>query len=608
MSSTGEEYEGTTALMEDRKGRVWLGGRFGVACHDHDAGTHWIPPDFNRGQDLVISLREAPDGAIWMGTLSGYLHRLEDGKFQTAWRPGEGQAFPICALYFDALGGLWFSRFGDGLTRLKDGVAKHFGQSEDVPTATINGILEDAGLVWMTSKVGVYQITKGEMEAMAKGQWERVRWRHFTTKDGLPSNECHGERSQPSICATADGRVWVATTRGVAVVNPRLVPDLARGRAMIEEVHSLGEGNQNLTLLRDGGLPRTSGVNPMDIRVPPGRGSLVIRYTGIEFMEPSLVTFQYRLLGVDRDWVNAGDVRSAIYSALQPGDYRFELIAKNKSGERSEPAALSIRVLPFWWETRAFHWTFGVLLATVGPLIYWLRVRTLQRRHQLQRAFSQQLIEREELERKRVAQQVHDVLGHELLLLKTSAVQGANASEPNSMPQGQFERISTIASRALDETREISRRLRPVELDRLGLNHALESLLDSACSTAGLRVFKELDDLGSLLPVEFQLHIYRMAQEGLNNLMKHARATTVMFEIKRSGDWVRIRLEDDGVGFDPDFAHQNGGGMGLTGMEERARLLGGEFEVTSAPGKGTQIQVTIPIPSPSPNPSHLEAV
>lgn len=224
------------------------------------------------------------------------------------------------------------------------------------------------------------------------------------------------------------------------------------------------------------------------------------------------------------------------------------------------------------------------------------RVRWLQRRQRVQEAFSRQLIQREEDERKRVAQHVHDVLGHELVLLKNSALQATEQTATNPPVRDQFELLAALAGRALQEARDISHRLRPVELDRLGLNPALEALLHTAAAGTGLRIFKDLDDLGDRVPPEMQVHLYRFVQEGLNNVLKHARAATVMLELKHDGDQVRLQLSDDGAGFDPAALLERGGGLGLTGMDERVRLLGGQFEIVSTPGRGTRLRATVPLP------------
>lgn len=591
-----EGHNVTTALFEDRAGQVWLGGQHGLSRYDCTTGAvkTFVPPLFDRRKpDWVISIAEDREGAVWLGTRLGFLHRLKDDEFETfPVREGDS-THAVCALHFLRPDELWFARFGSGISRLKNGHLTHYTMADGMPTATINGILDDGrGFLWMTSKQGVYRISKQDFEAFAERKAGVFHWQRFTRKDGLPSDECHGEQNQPTLCQTADGRIWIPTVGGIGVIDPAALADADRpAPAIIQETQVISRGNRVLTLLTDGEF---DAAKPASLAIPAGANNVLIRYTGIDLSNPRKVSFKHRLIGSDPDWVDAGNGRMAIYSSLGPGTYRFELVAINGHGTASSPAVLGLRVLPLWWETRTFRGTMIGLLAAVGPAIYFFRVRWLKRRHRLQAAFSRQRIQHEEDERKRIAQQVHDILGHELLLLKNAAAQGEQRFERGSAPASHFGQISAIASRALQESRDIAHRLRPIELDRLGLQQALDALLDATAASSGLRVFREIEDVGLKLPDELQVHLYRIVQEGLNNILRHARATTVMFEFRRDGDRLQLHLGDDGVGFDPAAGGRRG--LGVTGMEERIQLVGGEFEITSAPGAGTHLRIRFPVP------------
>jgi signal transduction histidine kinase len=137
--------------------------------------------------------------------------------------------------------------------------------------------------------------------------------------------------------------------------------------------------------------------------------------------------------------------------------------------------------------------------------------------------------------------------------------------------------------------------LRPVELDRLGLAKALEAMLERIGSTTATRFSSELDDLGEMGNKESQIQLYRIAQEAINNVLKHAQAREVIMELKRERTALRLTVQDDGIGFDPELTAR-AGGFGLSGMSERARLIGGALSVKSASGKGCRLTVTVPWP------------
>ncbi|MBI2925441.1 MAG: hypothetical protein HYY24_07020 [Verrucomicrobia bacterium] len=596
FSAEAGKHAHTFSLFEDRSGRVWAGGEWGLSCYDHGTMRDYLPPQFAKEQfEWVNSLAEDSDSAIWLGTKLGFLHRFRNGEFSTLLKPDKDTQFPVCALHFHRPGELWMARFGFGLSRLKDGQFTDYTPAQGLPTSTINGILDDGrGFLWMTSKQGVFRISKTDFDLFAEHHTAGVRWERFTQKDGLPSVGCQGEQNKPSLCQTPDGRIWVPTIAGIGVIDPAtLTEPVPPAKALIEQVRLYRAGSPPQTMLAEGEF---NPLTPQRLTVPAGRKNLVIHYTGIDLTDPKKVRFKHRLTGLDHDWVEAGPGRTAIFAALRPGAYQFELIAINHRSIPSPPATLALQVLPTWWET----WTFRAVVAAVfllsGPIFYARRIKHLNRERAKQAEFTRRLIAREEAERKRIAHEIHDVLGHDLLLLKNSAAQGAAATGD---PQEQFDLISALATRTLEESRAITYRLRPVELERLGFNHALEAMIAKVAATAGLQVFKEVDDLAGVLSAELQLYVYRLVQEGFNNVLKHARASTVMLEVKRDGDQVRVRLEDNGVGFDPAApARAQSGGLGLAGIEERVKLIGGTFHLASVPSQGTRLHITVPLTPP----------
>jgi signal transduction histidine kinase len=157
--------------------------------------------------------------------------------------------------------------------------------------------------------------------------------------------------------------------------------------------------------------------------------------------------------------------------------------------------------------------------------------------------------------------------------------------------------ISAEASSAIEETRSIAYNLRPFQLDRLGLTKSIEGLIRTVSKSSGIHVASDLADVDELFPEELRINFYRIVQEALSNIMKHAQATEVNVHILRTNTIVVLSIQDNGRGFTP-AAHtgQAGlGGFGLTGMAERATLLGGRLKVRSEPGSGTMMSVEIPL-------------
>ena len=152
-----------------------------------------------------------------------------------------------------------------------------------------------------------------------------------------------------------------------------------------------------------------------------------------------------------------------------------------------------------------------------------------------------------------------------------------------------MEEISAEAALAMQETREISYNLRPFQLDRLGLTKAVEGMVRTVGSASGIRITSKLDNIDNAFPQDLRINFYRIVQESLNNIMKHSHATEAEVRVTRDEKRIILSIRDNGLGFNPAARSTKGGtsGFGLTGMEERAHLLGGDFRTRSTPGQGT---------------------
>ncbi len=292
--------------------------------------------------------------------------------------------------------------------------------------------------------------------------------------------------------------------------------------------------------------------------------------------------------------MEAGARRTAYFSNLPPGDYTFKVIADNGDGLwNTEGTSLRVVVLPPFYRTWWFL-TLAVLL--VGGAVFGVfkyRLRQLEQRQAAQRAFARQLIESQEAERQRIAAELHDSLGQNLLIIKNRALLGQFAAEAEPQFQEQFGQIAASATQSVEEVREIARNLRPYHLDRLGLTEALEDMIEKVAASTAIRLVPELVPLDGLFSKEAAIILYRVVQESLNNIVKHSQASEARISIERQSDSVTITITDNGRGFAPPRAEAKPLGFGLAGMAERVRILGGELSINSATGQGTTVTVRI---------------
>ena len=199
----------------------------------------------------------------------------------------------------------------------------------------------------------------------------------------------------------------------------------------------------------------------------------------------------------------------------------------------------------------------------------------------------------QELERRRLARELHDETGQALtsILLGLKAVEEAKSGEALAEAS---RNLRELVVATLQDVRRLAVELRPKALDDFGLVPALERLVQTFAEGSGIRVQLEARLGEARLPGEIETTLYRLIQEALTNVVKHAHATTVSILLVRRDGKVTGIIEDDGRGFDPADARPDG--LGLVGMRERAGLVGGRLAVEAASGAGTTIAVEVPVP------------
>jgi two-component system sensor histidine kinase UhpB len=199
----------------------------------------------------------------------------------------------------------------------------------------------------------------------------------------------------------------------------------------------------------------------------------------------------------------------------------------------------------------------------------------------------------QEAERQRIAQELHDEVGQSLTAVLLDLKQAINIAPPEVAAELELARETTRTS--LEEVRRISQRLRPGVLADLGLLNSLSSLASDLTARTGIPVHRGFLPGLPTLPAEVELVVYRVAQEALTNVARHARASNVELGLTRRGDTLLLRVGDDGIGGASAAA-----GAGIQGMRERAQMVGGRFELRRRDGGGTEVRLEVPIPEPQP--------
>jgi len=577
------EHTVAQAIFEDRGGTMWLGTTNGLVTYRQGPTRTLTVEDGLAGNDVKVII-EGATGDVWIGGYGG-LTRFHDGRF-THWSERDGlPSDNIRAIYEDRDGVIWIGSYDGGLGRLKDGKFTRYSQHDGLFNNGVFQILEDErDNLWMSCNRGIYRVSKQELNEFAEGNRKTITSVAYGKADGMLNVECNGGM-WPAGIKTGDGKLWFPTQDGVAVIDPGTVRINPQPPPVVIEAALVDRAPVSLQGL---------------LKIPPGKENLEIEYTALSFIHSDQIRFRYKLEGLDSSWIDAGSRRTAYYSHLPPGRYQFHVIAANSDGvwnNAGQRLAIAVQA-PFY-----LTWWFITLEALAGAALIATGVRyrlsQLQHAQAMQKAFSQQLIASQENERQRIASELHDSLGQRLVVINNLALfsmrAGRKSADAGDEPTAMKE-ISAEAALAIQETREISYNLRPFQLDRLGLTKAIEGIVRTVATASGIRITSQIDNIDDAFPKDLRINFYRIVQESLNNIMKHSLATEAEVRVMRNEKRIILSIRDNGIGFNPANRTSNigKGGFGLTGIEERSHLLGGEFQITSASGQGTVTTVEFP--------------
>ncbi len=563
-------------MIGDREGNIWVGTYDGLNLFKDGKFTVFTKKD-GLIDNYVLSLFEDRSDAIWIGGREG-ISRYKDGKFNN-WTTADGLANNrVFAFYEDRDGAMWIGTSGGGLNRLKDGKLSTITSRDGLYDSLAFAILEDNfGNLWMSGNKGIYRASLRELNDFADGKIKSVSSFSYGTEDGMLSRECNG--ANPAGWKTRDGNLWFPTIAGLVKIDAAQ-QNLQPPSVLIEQVLIDGKIQSDEELLE----------------ISPNQENTEIKFTAISWARPQQISFKYQLEGLDKDLIDVGTRRTAYFSRLPAGEYTFKVIADNGDGVwNMEGKTLKIRVLPPFYRT----WWFTLLMFFVAAgilfLLYQRRVSIFRRRQLVQEDFSRRLINAHESERSRIAAELHDSVGQSLAMIKNRAIFGTMKVTDEETKE-HLELITAQTAQTINEVREISYNLKPYLLDRLGLTQAIKSFLDEVTDLHPLKIESAIDDVDNIFGIEKELSIYRIIQENLNNVIKHAEAKLVRVSIKKIGTNLTIIIQDDGKGFDVNIVKNNDsnkGGFGLLGMAERIRMLGGKHIIESEIGHGTKVSITI---------------
>ena len=376
----------TRALFQDRTGAIWIGAETGGGVVRYQNGTFTafdskinLPAtvsDAASALPFAYTFAEDAQGAIYAGLLRRGFIRLKDGAV-TRYETDTGfPASDVRAIFPEPDGTLWVGTRGSGLLVLDHGRWLHSDALSEPFNDEVTAILEDhLGRLWLGTPKGIMWAPKAELLAVARGERSDIPFHLAGSSEGIEPGAV-GAGYTPAAWQASDGTLWFATSHGLIKADPKILPS----NSVVPPVRI------ERILVNDRPLAHAD-----SIELPAGNRSLTIEYTAMSFVRPAEVRFRYRMEGLDADWTNAGARRTAFFTNIPPGHYRFQVIACNDDGVWNKVGAgLPIVQQPFFYQTAWFWSMVAVGLAFGAMGLYRLRTAALRRSNErLQRRIAE---------------------------------------------------------------------------------------------------------------------------------------------------------------------------------------------------------------------------
>jgi signal transduction histidine kinase/ligand-binding sensor domain-containing protein len=605
-----------TALYRDPRGQVWSAARDGLWRVNGGRRVPVAPPaDLGKHRFIVIlGMVMDTDGGLWVSFAGSGVFRLKDGAWSAFGGVPELEKAVVVSMTADTAGRLWFGTFDNAVFKLEAGKAVKLGAREGLALGVIeaitpyrNGVLVGGqpglmwfdgkvfrslrgagearfsgvkgvlvapdGRVWINSSRGLQGIDAGDIAHATQQPDYPMRVLQFNFDDGVRGVAAN-ESSTPRLTRLSSGELLFSTTSGVYRLDPEHYPT----NRSPPPVYVTGVWSDN-----------AAQPSRPTVQLPASPQSVRVDYTALSLTLPRRVRFRYMLDGVDTQWQEAGNRRSAYYTTLAPGSYRFRVMAANEDGVwNNNGASVTLVVPPTLMQT---VW-FKLLCVALAALLVWgvhrLRLRVALRR--MQRSFDVRTAERE-----RIARTLHDTYLQSVhsLILRFHSIKAALPK--NDAVQQHIDAALDAADAVAEEGRDQLMDLRVNDVCQGDLAPALETAGGAACAQQGVAFAVVEQGLRRALKNEVKDELFAIAREAVANALRHSGSAKVWVQLVYDSAGMTLAVRDQGKGFDsqvlqPGTPERH---WGLTGMRERAARIGAVLAIHSKTDNGTSVEVTL---------------
>jgi ligand-binding sensor domain-containing protein/two-component sensor histidine kinase len=597
------------SVCVDREGSVWASTSAGTVHRFTKTNT----TRFDASQGLPVTpvtvLLPAAGGGIWLGTEGGAILRGEKGKFRVVQSADTLRHRPVLALYEGEEEQLWVGSAG-GLTCLMRGAITSWNTGNGLPNDYVAGIVEDtAKNIWLATGGGIYRATRSAIQkSIADPQTPLVC---KLMSDAKTTSESATISGGARALLSIEGKLWFATSEGVLNVDTRR-PEVELAPLPLY-IESVAFNNEPAFSMLRGLAWSAAATNKTEIIAPGDLRSLDVRFTAMSFTAPEKTRFRHKLVGVDADWVDVGTTRSAKYSRLAYGHYRFHVAARTADGPWQEATTVFAFEVPtpLYLQPWAIL-SYGIVaIAVVAGIVRVVSHRRL--RFALAQLEQQQSLERE---RMRIARDMHDEIGSKLTKISFLSEHARMDAKVDGPLTGKIQSIAETSRELLQTMDEIVWVVNPRNdtLEHLTayLSHYADEYFQNTSVECELRLPQTISHFP--LSSEARHNLFLAFEETLNNVLKHSGAKKVKVEMIVNAPKFEIIVTDNGCGFDATgkpavlSASATGprggrGGNGLKNIRQRLAEIGGECSIRSQPGAGTTVSLSIRLNKNSTNKS-----
>ncbi len=611
-------------VMQDKKGNLWFSTGKGICKFDGQSFTNYTTrqglPDNN-----IQAIAEDKDGSIWFGTHDHGACKF-DGKNFSIYSTDQGlQNKTIYSMLVDKRGNVWFAT-NAGAAKFDGKKITTYAMAQGLPDNCVGALAEDTArnIIWIGTNRGLSAFKEattndadgtGLIEVFNRNTGYAIenitRYSLFVDKSGVlwGGNGHHLISFNYPEINKKNGEALPLVLQNIQINNQHICWNcLAKNEnpsdktdgpvlenSMIEtfgKILTKDEFDSIAIKYHDLKFDSVSPFHaiPANLVLPFHDNSITIDFVAIDPVMPRQIKYQYLLEGYSREWTQPGGNTTAVFQNIPEGDYVFKVKAKSAAGIWSE-TSYSFRVMPPWWRT---WWAYALCICTVSGLLYTIyryRIGAIEHDQAQQLKI---MVATQEQERRRISRDLHDDVGIKLSALKLylSSLHDKSSETKNEAIASLTQNSERLIGDVMNDVRHLLHNLSPMVLDEFGFIEAVHGIADKINEAGQIHIQLIAFGMERRLPRDYELALYRITQELINNILKHAHAKQVTLQIGQRDNTLIIMMEDNGIGFNTQNQTE---GYGLHNLAARTKLMKGVMKIDSQEGKGTSVYIEIPL-------------